>query len=139
MQFDHENPVVKLCAEGMMAEAEENDAAKDLFEKAWVTASSDFEKFVAAHYMARHQQDKSENLKWNEISLMHAMAMGDDTVKPYYPSLYLNVGKSYEDLGDHAAAKKNYLLAKNYVAYLADDGYGRMIAAGIEAGISRCP
>ncbi len=138
MLFDPENAVVKLCSEAMMAETEENDVAKALFEKAWLIASNDFEKLIAAHYIARQRTDKAENLKWNEISLSHAIAIGDEEVKAYYPSLYLNVGKSYEDMGDHAAAKQNYLTAKNYIAYLPDDGYGRMIAAGVEAGIKRC-
>jgi len=139
MYFDPENPVVKLCSEGMMAEAEENDAAKVLFEKAWTIASDDFEKFIAAHYIARHQHDKAENLKWNKLSLAHAIAADDEAIKSCYPSLYLNVGKSYEDIGDHSAAKQNYLTAKSYISYLPDDGYGRMITAGIDAGISRCP
>src|SRR5271156_1433969 len=138
MYFHPENPVVKLCNEGMMAEVEENDAAKVLFEKAWAIASNDFEKFIAAHYIARHQHDKAENLKWNNISLAHAIAANDETIKPCYSSLYLNVGKSFEDMGDYAAAKQNYLTAKSYISYLPDDGYGRMIAADIEAGISRC-
>jgi len=139
MQFDPDNPVVKLCSEGMMAGTDENDAAKALFEKAWTIASNDFEKFIAAHYIARHQHDKAENLKWNKISLGHAIAANDEEIKSCYPSLYLNVGKSYEDVGDYDAAKQNYLTAKSYISYLPDDGYGRMIAAGVEAGISRCP
>ena len=50
MHFDPDNPVVKLCSEGMMAETEENDAAKVLFEKAWAIAANDFEKFIYCYY-----------------------------------------------------------------------------------------
>ncbi|HWD88902.1 MAG TPA: hypothetical protein VG367_12290 [Mucilaginibacter sp.] len=56
MHFDPENPVVKLCAQGMLLEGEgkHSEAAK-LFHKAWADASDDLEKFTAAHYVAKYQ------------------------------------------------------------------------------------
>ena len=140
MEFSPNNNIVKLCLQGIgLEEKDKPEEASKLFLQAWNEAANDFEKFIAAHYIARHQHDKAENLKWNKLSLAHAIAADDEAIKSCYPSLYLNVGKSYEDIGDHSAAKQNYLTAKSYISYLPDDGYGRMITAGIEAGISRCP
>ena len=56
---------------------------------------------------------------------------------PYYPSLYLNIAKSYEDLKDTAHAVEYYNLARTASAMLRDDGYGKMIKGGIEAGLKR--
>lgn len=53
------------------------------------------------------------------------------------PSLYLNIGKDHEDLGDKASALNYYRQAREFAAYLEDDGYGNMLRRGIEAGIER--
>ena len=53
MQFDPNNEVVKLCAEGMSAEFEGNlDQAHHIFQQAWDRATNDFEAFTSAHYLA---------------------------------------------------------------------------------------
>ncbi len=42
--IDPDNPVVKLCAEGMQAEAKQHfDEAKRLFERAWEASKDDYE------------------------------------------------------------------------------------------------
>ena len=53
------------------------------------------------------------------------------------PSLYLNIAKGLEDLGDFDKALKNYKLAASYTGHLAEDGYGKMIKSGINLGIER--
>ena len=53
------------------------------------------------------------------------------------PSLYLNIGKCYEDLNDFENARKNYLSAKSYFDFLPSDGYGNLIKMGVESGIKR--
>ena len=106
MQFDHENEVIQLCAKGIEEEGRDIAAAKALYHKAWEKATNHTEWFTAAHYMARNQQDVNEALKWNLLSLEHALQIDDAGMKSTYPSLYLNIGKSYEDMGDmHEAAK----------------------------------
>ncbi|HVV55170.1 MAG TPA: hypothetical protein VHC47_07595 [Mucilaginibacter sp.] len=138
MEFDPGNPVIRLCADGMMLEGEgkQEEAAK-LFNRAWEQAADDFEKFTAAHYVARHQDSVAGKLQWDETALGHAQKVDDENMKATYPSLYLNIAKGYEDLGDSANALKNYELAKEFSAFLADDGYGNMIRAGIGNGINR--
>jgi hypothetical protein len=47
-----DNPVVRLCAEGMNAEGEGRpDEAKRLFQQAWDESTDDFQACVAAHYL----------------------------------------------------------------------------------------
>jgi tetratricopeptide (TPR) repeat protein len=134
MQFDPNNKIVKLCVQGMNMEAQK---AKQLFLQAWNEASNDFDKFIAAHFVARHQKTVKDKLKWDITALHCALKIHDDDMKAYYPSLYLNIGKCYEDLKNVDKAIKNYQLALSYTDYLQDDGYGRLIKSGINNGINR--
>jgi tetratricopeptide (TPR) repeat protein len=137
-QFDPENNVVKLCAQGMAHEGEGKlDEARRLFLQAWDEATNDFEKFTAAHYVARHQKNVVDKLKWDLIALDLALKMNDDKMKGSYPSLYLNIAKCYEDLHDFENAKINYQLALSFSNLLPDDGYGKMIKSAITNGINR--
>jgi tetratricopeptide (TPR) repeat protein len=138
MQFDPENKVVQLCAQGMQVEAEGRiEEAHALFQQAWDIAQNDFEAFTAAHYLARNQKDPHGVLKWNLEALNRANAIRDDDMKGHYPSLYLNVGKSYETLGDVADANKNYQLAADYSIFLPAGKYGDMIRTGIGEALKR--
>ncbi|HTF05505.1 MAG TPA: rRNA adenine methyltransferase [Bacteroidia bacterium] len=138
MLFDPEHPIVKLCAEGMMQEGEGNpEGAARLFLQAWNESTDDFGKFIAAHYIARHQQSIADKLNWDEIALKHALNLRDEQVNAQLPSLYLNVAKGFEDLGQFENAKANYLLAQSFADAMPDDGYARMIRSGIMNGLGR--
>jgi tetratricopeptide (TPR) repeat protein len=138
MQFDPNNNVVKLCAQGMDMEGKgDQQGASALFIRAWNEATNDVEKFTAAHYVARHQKSIADKLKWDETALQLALNINDDTIKGAYPSLYLNIAKCYEDLNDFDNARKNYTLALSFTGQLTDDGYGNMIKEGIMNGIKR--
>jgi tetratricopeptide (TPR) repeat protein len=138
MLFDPENPIIKLCAQGMQLEGEaKRDEASAVFHQAWEQATNDFEKFTAAHYIARHQETVADKLKWDETALQLALDLNDEGIKGALPSLYLNIAKCYEDLNDLTKAKENYQLALANTNFLHEDGYGNMIRAGINAGIER--
>lgn len=138
MKMDTENPVVKLCIKGMEAEgAGDMNEALRLFTLAWEQAGDDFERYIAAHYLARRQESVGDKLKWDMKALHHALLTGNDEVKESYPSLYLNIAKCYEDMGDTGEALENFRLALSFAHYLPDDGYGKMIRGGIENGIRR--
>jgi len=66
-----------------------------------------------------------------------ALKIDDNTVKGVFPSLYLNIAKCYEDLGNFGKAKENYQLALSVTTSLTDDGYGNMIKGGILNGLER--
>ena len=137
MQFDPDNPIIQLCVKGIEMEANNPDQAKALFLQAWDRATTDVEKFTAAHYLARHQDSATEKLEWDRRALQLALQSQDDSIMSSYPSLYLNVGKDYEDLGDLEQAKSNYQLALLYSPHLSSEGYGKMIRQGIESGLKR--
>jgi len=140
MQFDSNNKIVQLCGQGMNLEgAGKPDEARRMFQQAWQEASNDFEKFIAAHYVARHQPSVADKLTWDEASLRAALKVDDENMKDVFPSLYLNIGKCYEDLNDFDQARKNYQLAQSFADYLPNDGYGKMIRSGIISGLERVP
>jgi rifampin ADP-ribosylating transferase len=112
-------------------------AASALFTEAWNLATTNFEKFTAAHYVARHQKSVSDKLIWDEKALEHALKMDDETVRQTLPSLYLNIGKCCEDLSDFEHAERNYQAAFSFTGFLPDDGYGNMIRSGITNGLAR--
>ena len=138
MEFDPNNPVVQLCVKGMNAEGEGKiEEARQLFQQAWDMATNDFEAFTAAHYLARNQEDPNDNLKWNLEALARASAIKDESTRGYYPSLYLNVAKSYETLGNMEEAARHYQLAADSCKHLPDGKYADMIKSGISAGLKR--
>ncbi len=122
----------------MMAEGKgDMEMAKNLFLQAWHESESDFEKFTAAHFVARHQENVSDKLYWDELALEMAKRIKDESIKSTYPSLYLNIGKCYEDLDDFERAIENYQIAESYTEFLSEDGYGKMIKSGILGGLER--
>lgn len=136
--MDAENPVVKLCAEGMSLEAQGHAAeAAKVFLQAWQTATDDFEASIAAHYVARHQASPLEALHWNQISLDRANLATEEKVRGFYPSLYLNLGKSHEDLDHLEEARHFYKLAETAFSVLSDDRYGNIVRDAVQRGLER--
>jgi len=138
MLFDQQNPINQLCAQGMQleGEAKPEEAAK-LFIQAWNEATNTAEKFIAAHYVARHQNTVADKLKWDEIALDLALELDNPEVKGAFPSLYLNVAKCHEGLKDFDKALANYQSALERAKFLPEDGYSNMIRSGIKSGIER--
>src|SRR5258708_38741287 len=115
MEFNPHNNVIKLCLQGMAMEEKGNpDEASRLFLQAWDESTNDFEKFTAAHYVARHQEKVSDRLKWLEIALQSALCVNYDALKGAFPSLYSNISKCYGELGGLNDATKNRELCMSY-------------------------
>ena len=110
--MDINNPIIKLCIEGTQLEYAGNAEGANLcYLKAWEQARDDYEACIAAHYLAHLETDMQERYRWNKIALEKADAVKDDRVKPFYPSLYLNMGKSCEEMGEGEKAAYYYHLA----------------------------
>jgi tetratricopeptide (TPR) repeat protein len=123
MEFSPNNNVVKLCIQGMdMEDKGKPEEAGKLFLQAWNEATNDFEKFTAAYYVARHQNNIADKLKWLETALEFGLKINNDTVKSAFPALYLNIARCYEDSGYIDNAKKNYELANSFKDKPSDKG-----------------
>ncbi len=123
MEFNPHNNIVQRCLQGMgMEEKGKLEEASQLFLQAWNEATNDLEKFLASHYVARHQKNNSDKLEWLETALQFALKINNETVKSAFPALYLNIAKCYEDLSDVENAKKNYELATSFKDQPSDKG-----------------
>jgi len=114
IKFDPNNAIIKLCMSGMGLEDSGNsEDAITMFHKAWHEATDDYERFIASYHLARIQKSITDKLKWMKTSLQCALKINDDNVKSAYSTLYLNIAKCYEELGDSANAKRNYELSNS--------------------------
>jgi rifampin ADP-ribosylating transferase len=112
MEFNPNNPIIKLCIQGMDMEEKGNyeDAGK-LFTQAFNEATNDLEKYLGAFYLARHQKNAADKLKWFKTALQFALQVNDDSVKGALSSLHTCIVQCYNELGDTDNAKKHDQLA----------------------------
>ena len=124
MEFSPNNPTVKRCLQGMSLEDQGHpEAARKVFLQAWDEASDDFEKFLAAHYVARCEKNSSDQLKWLETALSFALKrINEVVIISALPALYLNIAKRYADLNAPDKAKKYAELASSFTNEPSDNG-----------------
>lgn len=123
MEFSPFNKVIKLCLQGMDMEEHGNiEEASKLFMQGWELADEDHEKFLAAHYVSRHQKSVAEELNWLRTALTYALKLNDDTVKSALPSLYQRISNCYHNLGRFDESKEYAELAIMLTDSPADKG-----------------
>ena len=93
-----------------------------LFLRAWDEAENDFERYIAAYFVARRQQDVGEKLDWFQTSLRLAAAVNNVATISAFPNLYSNIAKCYEELGDDENAKKHRDLSDSFTGDPSDNG-----------------
>jgi tetratricopeptide (TPR) repeat protein len=136
--IDPDNPIVRLCAEGMQLEqARRVDEARTMFDRAWNEARDDFEACIAEHFVARLESDPARSLAWNEEALKRANAVADDRVSGFMPSLYLNLGYAHERLGAMDQARAFYRRASDELGTLPPGPYAEVVRSGVQRGIER--
>jgi len=107
----------------VLVEKGQAEAAAALFLKAWSEATNDFEKFIAAHFIARHQQDASDKLQWLQTALQHGLSVNNNNaVRSALPSLYTTMAQCYAALGDRDSEKKYRALSASAGGRLPDKG-----------------
>jgi hypothetical protein len=106
---------VQLCAAGTSAEfARRLDEARELYAAAWKAATDDYDRAVAAHYIAHLERDPDGRLMWNRRALDHAERADRELVAPLLGSLYVNLGHSCELVSDPQEAARYYALAAEH-------------------------
>jgi len=78
--------------------------------------------FLRLIILARQQKDVSDQLNWLNKSLHCALKVNNDAVNSALSSLYLNIAKCYEGMGDSEKAKANSELAITYKYNPSDKG-----------------
>lgn len=101
-----------MCIQGTRAEFEHRiDTARQLYAEAWDCSEDSYDRCVAAHYIAHLETDPHQALMWNLAALQHAQNSDPESVEPFLPSLYVNLGHSYERTGNPVEAERYYSLA----------------------------
>jgi tetratricopeptide (TPR) repeat protein len=107
--IDQDSPSAKLCIKGIQAEFEHKlDDARNLYREAWSVAADDYDFCIAAHYIAHLEENPESALEWNLKALVHAKLVNDNRVEVFYASLFVNIGRSFELLGDLEQAQHYY-------------------------------
>lgn len=110
--MDLSRPAIAFCAKGTQLEFQKRiDEARQHYAEAWVCATDDYEKCIAAHYVGHLAQTPAEALHWHQTALDHASRAEAALVESFMPSLYVNLGHAFEQMGDDAAASHFYGLA----------------------------
>lgn len=137
--FDPDNPVTRHCIAGMEAEGRGDPAAaRAAFQSAWDASQDDFDRCVAAHYVARHQPDAEGTRRWNEAALRHADALGDDPrVGGLLPSLCLNLGHSLLLAGRGAEAAALFQRGHAALGSVPAGPYYDLVAGGLARALAR--
>jgi hypothetical protein len=136
----------EITAAVAVAQAGDHPAARARFAAIWDRlgpAGDPFHRCVLAHHAADVQADPAEELRWDLRAIAAADEITDERarrhhpaldVAAFFPSLHLNLADVYRRLGDRDRAAHHVERARQVVDTLEDDGYGRMI----RAGIARC-
>jgi tetratricopeptide (TPR) repeat protein len=136
--MEENNPVLKLIQKGKKLEKTGNIARTNkIFEKAWNISSDNHEMCISAHFLARNQSNFNNGLKWNILALNKAKKVKTPIIKSYFPSLYLCIGISYENLSKHKIAKKYYDLAFSKIKYLSKEKEQEKYNKGIVKEITK--
>lgn len=123
MEFNPNNHVVKLCLRAMDLEGSGKTAeAKALFVQAWNEASDDAERFISAHFVARHQEDIPARLQWLETAMDLASKIDDASVRSAFPVLHASIAQCYSELGVADKAMEYRDLATSFRDDFADPG-----------------
>jgi tetratricopeptide (TPR) repeat protein len=103
---------IALCIEGTQLEFQGRlEEARQRYAKAWDCATDDYEKCIAAHYVGHLSQPPTDTLFWHKTALAHASKAEAAQVESFMPSLYINLGHAYEQMGEADQAKHFYALA----------------------------
>jgi rifampin ADP-ribosylating transferase len=123
MEFSPSNHVVKLCLQGMELENSGQPAeARQVFLNAWDAAANDSERFIAAHYVARHQESVAGRVEWLETGLRLASTLDNESVTSAFPPLHAKLAEGYETLGFPGRAAEHRALAASRQNLISDRG-----------------
>jgi rifampin ADP-ribosylating transferase len=123
MEFSPDNPIVKLCLQGMALEAKEmTEEAHQLFLQAWNGSTQPFERFMSAWFLARVQPQAANRLQWLEAALQEVPEIRDGSVKSALVPLYSAIAQCHEDLGHADLAERTRAMASSSDDAPADSG-----------------
>jgi hypothetical protein len=139
------DPIMASIGRGIeLNQQGEREAARTLLTDLWDQVGPDgdpLHRCGIAHSLADTHDDPHEELAWDLRALDAADSVTDERalqagmagpVAGFYPSLHLNLGDVYRRLGDTDRARHHLAAGRAATDALGDDGYARMIKAGLD-------
>lgn len=123
MEFNPNNPIVRLCLQAMALEAQgQKEQAEKLYEQAWQEGQTEHDQFLAAYYMTRIQTDSVEKLIWLKKAIELAETINDASVKSAFPNLYATLSEIHHALGNEKEEQEAKELALMANMEIVDHG-----------------
>ena len=123
MEFNAANKIVQLCLQGMGSEEQdEHHKAADLFRRALAEATTDFEKFLATFFVARHQSSATESITYYKQALHLAEKIKNEAVQPAFTLLHQKIAACYALLNSEKDVQYHQKMALSAVTAPADEG-----------------
>lgn len=123
MEFSPLNPTVKGCLQGMSLEEQGKQAeANTCFMEAWNGANNDFEKYLAAYFVARNHTNIADKLHWFELALLHALLAPESAVNGGLREVYTQMAACYHQQHDEENENKYKQLSIEVSLEPQDDG-----------------
>lgn len=124
-----------------VSQSGDKDRGRGLLLDCWnATGSADHaHRCVLAHYLADTETEVANEVAWDERALEEHGFLGDDDLAPLgipsarslRPSLHLNLADGYHRQGRTDLAQAHVERGQADTDALGDDGYGKMIRAGL--------
>lgn len=122
-EFNPNSIIIRLFIQGILLEEKgQRDEAASLFLQGWNETTTGLEKFLAAHFLARVQNNVNDKLAWLQAALKFALAINDHAVKGSIKALYAAIARCYDELGDGESAKRFHQQATSYDDTITDNG-----------------
>ncbi len=121
-----------------LRDAGDTDGAYAAFLDVWEDANrrkDHYRATMSAHMLGVIETGWEEKLRWHIEALEHADRSGDERVREFYPSLYVNLGYVHGNLGQMDQALDYYERARAHEPVLSDDEYGSLVRHAIARGL----
>lgn len=122
--FNPQNKIIRLCMLGMNLIEEQGDFEEgmDTLKKALSESENDFDRFIVTYKTAKYEKESSIKLRLLEECKQYIIKSDDYGVKSTFSTIYLDIARCYEELGDLEKAKANYELSDLYNTNPCDEG-----------------
>jgi hypothetical protein len=136
-----QDAMARIGAAVELSQTGERASAREALAEVWEQVDAPLHRCAVAHALADVQDDPHDELAWDLRALDAAGAVTDadvvaagmpGTAAALLPSLHLNVADAHSRVGDLHAARRHVELGLAAASALGDDGYGRMIRAGLD-------
>ena len=138
MEFRDSNDHSRLYVKAYLLESEfDYKEAKKKYELLWSLSYDDYDRYFLARILAAYQNSFEDQLDWWLTALEYWVKLDREAFEGVLPSLYFEIGETYENLMDFKNAKAHYLLGSSFLKYLPGGDMAKWVIEALADGIER--